>query len=146
MAVGREVNERLAQIGRYFMRKILRYTSLIVMVFVPLRPGVVEALQSWKAGLNAGIWLILKAIGRSHSRLTATAIRKHSRDFYPWAEVEDVRGWQVRGAGIGGGELRVGAALALLLRVMSMSVGLGLQFAAASKKQGQDMSETPQTL
>ena len=46
MTVGREANERIAQIGRYFMRKILRYTSLIVMVFVPLRPGVVEALQS----------------------------------------------------------------------------------------------------
>ena len=82
MTVGREVNERLAQIGRYFIRTILRYTSLIVMVFVPLRPGVVEALQSWKAGLNAGIWLSLKAIERSHSGLTATAIRKHSRDFY----------------------------------------------------------------
>ena len=64
------------------MRQILRYTPLIVMVFVPLRPGVVEALQSWKAGLNAGIWLSLKAIERSHSGLTATAIQHHSRNLY----------------------------------------------------------------
>ena len=41
-----------------------------------------EALQSWTVGLNAGIWLSLKAIERSHSGLTATAIQHHSRNLY----------------------------------------------------------------
>ena len=39
-------------------------------------------LQSWTAGLNAGIWLSVEVIERSRSWLTATAIQHHSRNLY----------------------------------------------------------------